>query len=119
MTDKKKFMKKILFVTFSATIFLSILLMAVRIFNSISLTQPYQVITTGADHEILTAIWQSVNGLFSYSNHLKQPYNFLVDNHHHAMFIFVQPDLHNYNFYILNKGLALCYYQVLCGFYRV
>ena len=74
--NKNNLSQKILFFSFLMLILACAILMIARIYNSISLTEPLQLITTGAAEQQLIAIWQTKTDLFSYSNHFKYPYTY-------------------------------------------
>ena len=101
MNSKKYFYQKLLKFSFILAISLSIILMIVRIYNSISLVEPLQLITTGADDEGLLGLWQTVNGLLNYSSHLLYPYDNIDNKHLHTIFIY------NWFFYKLYAQLII------------
>lgn len=51
-----------------------VVLMAVRAFYAISLLEPLQLTTSGAEYESLYAIWKYVNGLTVYADHTRIPF---------------------------------------------
>jgi len=53
---------------------LGVVLMAVRAFHSISILEPLQLLTSGAEYESLYAIWKYMHGVTVYADHTRIPF---------------------------------------------
>ena len=66
---------RIFILTFWLSLFVTAVLMAVRLYHGISFAEPLQFITSGDEQASLFAIWKAVNGLDVYVDPTKSPYS--------------------------------------------